>query len=140
MRLDVSIAGARRARVGPRAPMLRRLGRNPLPRLATKTATLDMFPVCTTTRRSFTRVYTPYSDCFVGATRTFRGRRRRAVRFDRAEGARQDESSDTEGKRGVPGDNLMTKYTVQNLTRIKKRTLESLLGSERLDVRLSRRP
>ena len=83
-RLDVSIAGARRARVGPRAPMLRRLGRNPLPRLATKTATLDMFPVCTTTRRSFTRVYTPYSDCFVGATRTFRGRRRRAVRFDRA--------------------------------------------------------
>jgi len=27
--------------------------------------------------------------------------------------------------RGVPGDNLMTKYTVQNLTRIKKRTLAS---------------
>ena len=32
---------------------------------------------------------------------------------------------------------MMTKYTVQNLTRIKKRTLESPLGSERLDVRLS---
>ena len=31
----------------------------------------------------------------------------------------------TRKKRGVPGDNLITKYTVQNLTRIKKRTLAS---------------
>lgn len=45
-RPHVSIAGAAHPRAGPRAPTVRRLGRNPLPpRLATETATDDMLPI-----------------------------------------------------------------------------------------------